>query len=445
MTGPYSHAMPVSRRRKKNRKSPANKPRPPVVGGRAAWPGGPAIADVMQTFADLANERERLAGHRAAAAAAGADQVVADLIAYASANPDADLEGEMSARLGDQLRRWRDGPIMEAPDSDAFIGAVVPDAVTRVGEALVGTEPAAWQVPWQVLVAVASLVPTSSIPAVSEAVDELRGLPGGAVLPALPDGPTIAGPLRWTCDGYGSRFGVLAPIASPGRPKHWYLWDVDACGHTPMTVYAGYHDSAEQAVDGWLAGVGPVAAGGTAFADVDDPGLAVQLLGREYQYRGEAEPHLGEYFRSRRLADVAIGSLDPNPTALVDILDSATAVTEFTAWLQEHRPELAAADDLVELVTELAHSWCFGEPETLLGTCSPHRVAYAVLHLYNYYKDDFADELMTLLPDWTMWLAERNGTPSQLAERCRPYALGETHADVGADNSHPIMTARVIE
>jgi hypothetical protein len=42
-------------------------------------------------------------------------------------------------------------------------------------------------------------------------------------------------------------------------------------------------------------------------------------------------------------------------------------------------------------------------------------------------------------------LAERNGTPAELAERCRPYALGETHADVGADNSRPIMTARVIE
>ena len=65
------------------------------------------MGDIIQTLADLVDERERLTGHRAAAASTSAERVVADLIAYASANPDSDLEDELSARLGD---RQPDGP-----------------------------------------------------------------------------------------------------------------------------------------------------------------------------------------------------------------------------------------------------------------------------------------------------------------------------------------------
>jgi hypothetical protein len=38
----------------------------------------------------------------------------------------------------------------------------------------------------------------------------------------------------------------------------------------------------------------------------------------------------------------------------------------------------------------------------------------------NCYQDDFAAQLIALLPDWTCWLAARNGTPPHLAERCQP-------------------------
>ena len=51
-------------------------------------------------------------------------------------------------------------------------------------------------------------------------------------------------------------------------------------------------------------------------------------------------------------------------------------------------------------------------------TCSPHRVALTVLHLRNYYQDDFAAQLVALLPDWIRWLATRNGSPPHLTERC---------------------------
>jgi hypothetical protein len=81
----------------------------------------------------------------------------------------------------------------------------------------------------------------------------------------------------------------------------------------------------------------------------------------------------------------------------------------------------------------------------LYSTCSPHRVALTVLHLRNYYLDDFAAQLIALLPDWICWLAERNGNRAELVERCRPYALGEPHLDVGTDDSRPNYMARVIE
>jgi hypothetical protein len=67
------------------------------------------------------------------------------------------------------------------------------------------------------------------------------------------------------------------------------------------------------------------------------------------------------------------------------------------------------------------------------------------LHLRNHCQDDFAGQLVALLPDWTSWLAARNGTAPHLAERCRPYALGESHVDVGSDDSMPNYLARVSE
>jgi hypothetical protein len=63
----------------------------------------------------------------------------------------------------------------------------------------------------------------------AEAIEDLRGGPGGHLLPKTPDGPTLAGPARWTRDAYGSRFGITAPSANPDGRQRWYLWDVDTC------------------------------------------------------------------------------------------------------------------------------------------------------------------------------------------------------------------------
>jgi hypothetical protein len=98
-----------------------------------------------------------------------------------------------------------------------------------------------------------------------------------------------------------------------------------------------------------------------------------------------------------------------------------------------------------ERAEELARSWQFGARRALYHTCSPHRVALLVPHLRNYYQADFAAELVELLPEWTTWLAARNGTPLELAERCRPYALGESYPGLTYDRTGPDPQARLIE
>ena len=101
--------------------------------------------------------------------------------------------------------------------------------------------------------------------------------------------------------------------------------------------------------------------------------------------------------------------------------------------------------DLDDIVTELAGSWQIAGPNALYSACSPHRVALVADHLRGYYEDDFAADLVALLPDWTRWLAELNNTTPELAERCRPYAHGQPHPSIrGADND-PHYLARLTE
>ncbi|MER7009167.1 hypothetical protein ABT297_39835 [Dactylosporangium sp. NPDC000555] len=78
-----------------------------------------------------------------------------------------------------------------------------------------------------------------------------------------------------------------------------------------------------------------------------------------------------------------------------------------------------------ELATELADSWSPREQPTLYPLCSPHKVAVAVLNLRDYYKDDFAAELVAVLPEWIRFLAEHTGMPAELTDRCLAYASGE--------------------
>jgi len=439
----------VSRKRKKVRKSRARST-------RAAQPrvrldlDGQSRQELADALTGLVAHRREVDARRAGLAAAAADALVAELVAVAPVRLDCDLEDELCTRLGVRLREWADGPLEDHVSPDQFAEAIVTAAGTAVRAALqeVRTEPDGWPAAWRVLTVAAGILPFPLSATAADAIEDLRTVPGGRVLPKDPGGPTVTGQVVWTRDGYGSRFGVAAAFATPAGPHRCYLWDIDACGHQAFTVHGGYYPTPEQALAAWQAGVGEVAAAQTRFTPVDDRWLLEQIMPAQEGFLragGEDAKQLAEYHRSRRLAEVAIKAVEPSHSQRPADLDAATAAIQFTTWLRAHRADQPQPTDLEELITELADSWCFSGQDAVYSTCSPHRVALTVLHLRNYYQDDFAAQLIALLPDWACWLATRNGTTPQLAQRCQPYALGEPHTDVGSDDSRPNYLARVTE
>jgi hypothetical protein len=444
----YACSVPVSRKRKKSRKSKT----PPRAAGRQLRldVAGRSRHEMASALENLAAYRRHVDARRASLADAAAEALLAELVVLAPQRSDSALEDELCARVGPRLYELAGGPIDDHVGPDLFADAMVTVAVDAARAALTvdAAAPAGWRGPWRTLTAVARIVPFPLSATAVEAITNLRDLPGGVVLPDLPAGPAMTGQVLWTRDRYGSRFGVTAAFSTPDGPDRWYLWDIDACGHQAFTVHGGYYATMEQALGAWQAGVGPLAAGGTAWAPVDDPSLLAELMpGPEGFLRtgGESAAQFAEYHRSRRLAESAVETLGPRRGKPRTTLDATTAAAQFAGWLREHRADLPQSAGLDELATELADSWCLDAPAALYGACSPHRVALTVLHLRNYYQDDFAAELIALLPDWISWLAERNGIAPALAERCRPYALGEPHADVGSNDSHPDYLARVAE
>jgi hypothetical protein len=443
----YPVPVPVSRKRKKARKS-SRRSRPETYASRGG--SGDVRHELTTAMAGFAEYRRQRDERRASLAAAAAKPMIAELLELAANRSDTDLEDELCVRIGARLAGLDDAPIDDHVGPNVFAEAVIDAAVQAVGTALAG-EAGGWTRPWRLLTAVAGIVNHPLSERVTESIDDLRARPGGAPLPVTPPGPTITGPVLWTRDAYGSRFGIAAPFRTTDGPERWYLWDIDACGHGAFTVHSRYHATPDEALADWQAGVGAPAADGTVFAPVDDPGLLDDLMPREQGMMrpgGENVEQFAEYHRSKRLAEAVLDSIEPvhphRASAPVG-LDRTTAAAHFAAWLRDHRPDRSRPDDLEEVVTELANSWHIGDTVNLYHTCSPHRVALVVEHVRGYYQDDFAADLIALLPDWTAWLADRNATPTHLADRCRPYAHGEPHKAVSADDGQLDYLARTTE
>jgi hypothetical protein len=439
--------VPVSRKRKKN-----YKPRSNGRTGRLG-PDERSRRELAGAFAGFAEYRRQLDQRRASLAAAAAEPLVADLVAFTSAQSDSDLEDALCARLGVRLAQLDAGPIEDHVGPNPFAEAVVAAAATAVAatlsEAAGGSDD--WQSPWRLLTIVANVVPFPLGELAADTIKGLRGLPGGYRLPETVTGPEVSAPVLWVRDGYGSRFGVTAAFATTDGPDRWYLWDIDACGHDVFTVHSGYYPTSEQALAAWRGGVGEVAAGAAAFVRVDDVALLDDILPREQGMMrpgGENVEQFAEYHRSKRLAEAVLAAVEASgqsPAAGQAGLDAATAATRFTAWLRVQRSEQPLPVDLDDIVTELASSWQIAGPAALYSACSPHRVALAVDHMRGYYQDDFTADLVALLPDWTQWLAELNNTSPELAERCRPYAHGEPHPSISRGDNDPQYLARVAE
>jgi hypothetical protein len=439
----------VSRKRKK-KPGKSGQPRKPTrvdQRGSAAELSEHDRHELAEAWRGLTVYREQVNAGRRARAAAVATDLVTDLVAVVANQPDLIVEDAVCLRLGTLLSEAGQAPPDDRPAPSHLASALVTAAAAAV-EATTG-DTDAWRAPWRVLTAVAGILPYPDSEAAADAITRLRDTVGRRVLPPAPPGPVVAGPVRWTRDRYGSRFAVTAPITTADQPERWYLWDIDACGHQAFTVHSGYYPTPEAALTAWQTGVGPIAAADTALAPVGDPWLLAELLPVEEEllrFGGETEEQFAEYHRGKRLAEAVRHTVRQRETRPGHEMDAATAPAEFTTWLRANdtnRHELP--EDLDELATELADSWCLNDINATFATCSPHRVALFVQHVHGYYLDDFAKQLVTLLPDWIRWLAARNNTPPELADRCLPYAEGQPHPQLTGDHAGPDYQARVIE
>jgi hypothetical protein len=428
--------MPVSRKRK-SRKSRTVRKQP--AAGRLAVP---TLPEVSSALAGVLVERERLDARRTEVAAELVTPIIAELAVLAAQRTDEELEEILCRRLGAAMWGTEKLPLGEEPSPETVGAAALTMAAGAVRSAL--DSAADVSMSWRVLSVVVGLLPYPLSEEADELVRALVDGPGRPLRLRAPDPKKLTGPALWTRDAYGSRFAIVAPFPTSGGGTRWYLWDVDACGHQAFTVHSAFYPGPDEALTAWREGVGETATGEVAFTPVDNPRLAAEVLYREdgiLRIGGENEPQLAEYLRSRSLAEAVIETLGP-PRSGRPELDAERAARKFIAWMRKHH---TAPADLDELATELASSWSLDAPADLYGTCSPHRVALTVVHVRDYYQDDSAEELVALLPAWISWLAERNGTPSELVERCLPYASGEPYPGLPDAEGHPDDLARVTE
>ena len=414
-------AVPVSRKRKK--KSPS---------GRRSLvrPGVPSRAAQANPLQELFEYRRRLDEYHTALAVETAGPTVDALITAAPGWSDDELEDDFCARFGAAMTQYAGGALEDHVNPDDFLRAVLSVLDERLHESEEsGSGLAAVQ---RLLAVVAGVLPA---PLSESAQDLVAEHLDADVAQQVTRGRTLTGPALWARNSYGTRWAVVAPFTSADGAERWYLWDVDACGYEVVTVHSGFHPSAEAALAAWQQSVGPAAAE-TALTPADDTETLDALLTGELEdtrLGGEDQAQYAEFLRTRRLGRTVRQTAGRARGRTLARLSADTAAERFSRRLQQlghhdrpagHQPDEgpAAASDLA---AEMAESWSPREHPSLYPYCSPHKVAAAVLHLRDFYKDDFAAELVAVLPEWIRFLAEHTSMTADQTERCLAYASGE--------------------
>ncbi|MET0521529.1 MAG: hypothetical protein ABW156_06070 [Jiangellaceae bacterium] len=172
------------------------------------------------------------------------------------------------------------------------------------------------------------------------------------------------------------------------------------------------------------------------------------------RHGGETQAQYAEFLRSRRLGRTVRQAAGPAHGRNLPRLSADTAAEQFARRLRQlGHHEMPAGDKsdqrpatATDLATEMSESWFPREYPGLYPACSPHKVAVAVLHLRDYYKDEFAAELIAVLPEWIRFLAEHTGMTPDLTERCLAYASGELEFPGLLDeHRQPNLMARTTE
>jgi hypothetical protein len=382
----------------------------------------------------LLGYRRRLAVHRTALAADSAGTVVDALITAAPGRSDDELEDDFCRRYGAAMTQYEGGALEDMVNPEDFVRAMLSVLDERLHEAEEsGGDVAMVQ---RLLAIVVGVLP---LPLSESARDLVAEHLGDAAAQRATQGRAVTGPALWARDVYGGRWAVVAPVASADGTDRWYLWDVDTCGYEVVTVHSGFHPSAEAALAGWQDAVGTAAAGATLTPADDAETLSSLLPGEVEGVRigGEDQAQHVEFLRSRRLGRTireAAGRASGRAFGRTSTrLTADTAKERFAQRLLQlghhDRPAGAGSDEgpagASELATEMAESWPPRDHPALYPLCSPHKVAAAVLHLRDFYKDDYAAELVAVLPEWIRFLAEHTGMTADLTERCLAHASGE--------------------
>jgi hypothetical protein len=436
--------VPVSRKRKKKSSSGRRSPRRPVAStlGRASLTG--AVGELLEY-------RRKLATHRIALAGTAAGELIDVLIAAAPGCSDDDLEDDLCVRYGAAMTQFESGAVEDMVNPEDFVGALLSAIDQRLHEAAqAGADVAVLQ---RLLAVVAGVLP---FPLSESARDLVAAHLEAHAAQRVARGRAVTGAVLWTHDVYGSRWAVVAPFTSVEGRDRWYLWDVDTCGYEVLTVHSGFHPSSDAAVAAWRESVGPAAVGAT-LAPVDDAETLDALLHGEVEgirIGGEDQEQYAEFLRSRRLGRTARQAVRPVRGQACVRLTVADAKVRFAQRLRQIGYHTETAGDrpgedpigVDELAAEMAESWSPQDHPTLYPLCSPHKVAMAVLHLRDFYQDEFAAELVAVLPKWIGLLAEHTGMTTELTERCLAYASGELRFPGSLDHrgqSNPM--ARVSE
>lgn len=442
-------AVPVSRKRKKKSSS----------GRRSSGrPGVPTVSRAAQAnpLRDLFEYRRRLDEHRTALAADSAGPMVDALITAAPGWSDDELEDDFCVRFGAAMTQYEGGALEDRVNPDDFVRALLSALDERLHKPenpdsdVAASDVAAVQ---RLLAVVAGVLPEPLSASARDLVAE--HLDDDAAQRAT-RGRAVTGPAQWARNSYSTRWAVVAPFTSADGSQRWYLWDVDACGYEVVTVHSGFHPSAETALAEWQQAVGPSAAE-AALTPADDADTVDALLTGEVEGirpGGEDQAQYVEFLRGRRLGRTVRQAAGRARGRTLPRLSADTAAEQFARRLRQighhDRPAGDESDQgpagAGDLAAEMAESWSPCEHPSLYPYCSPHKVAAAVSHLRGFYQDDFATELIAVLPEWIRFLSEHTGMAADLTERCLVYASGESRFPGLLDeHGQPNPMARVAE
>ncbi|GAA4437801.1 hypothetical protein [Phytohabitans houttuyneae] len=433
--------MPVSRKRKKKSQSGRRSQRQPA--------GPPQIrASQADALSELFAYRSQLGEHRAVLAGTEARAMIEALVAAAPGWSDDDLEDHVCLRYGAAMAQYDAGAVEDVVNPDDLVRALLTAIDQRLHQsAEAGTDVAVLR---RLLTVLAGVLPSPLSESTRALVAKHLGTHAAR---QAGRGRAVTGPVLWAHDVYGTRWAVVAPFSSVAGPDRWYLWDVDTCGYEIVTMHSGFHPTVESAVTAWRESVGHAAAGAAALTVVDNAETLGALLLRGdvegLRVGGEDQEQYAEFLRSRRLGRTvrdAVGKTRGQPSVRLTADEAREGFAQRLRQLGHHDGSdegPAGADDLA---AELADSWSPGDHPTLYPFCSPHKVAVAVLHLRDFYKDEFAAELVAVLPEWIRFLAEHTAMAAELTERCLAYASGELQfPGILDDHGRPNPMARVTE